>query len=158
MIEEILKLLDQKEDLLRQFEKISEQMIGDEIEDLFVLDEKRMELVNQMQSVDKMIKNIYENESDADSISRAISNSDNRSDVNEKYLPIFDKSQKIFMIVSKLQTFQENFDIKLLQLKKELLGEMKQNNQSGKVIKYLNAMDQQVIPTGSLISSGSRKI
>ena len=133
-------------------------MIGDEIEDLFLLDEKRMELVNQMQSVDKMIKNIYENESDADSISRAISNSDNRSDVNEKYLPIFDKSQKIFMIVSKLQTFQENFDIKLLQLKKELLGEMKQNNQSGKVIKYLNAMDQQVIPTGSLISSGSRKI
>ena len=119
MVEEILKLLDQKEELLRQFEKLSEQMIGDEIEDLLVIDEQRMELIIQMQSIDKLIKNVYENESDADSIYRAISNLDDRSNVNEKYLPIFDKSQVIFMIVSKLQTFQENLDIKLLQLKKD---------------------------------------
>ncbi|MBR3839572.1 MAG: hypothetical protein IKM20_00365 [Erysipelotrichales bacterium] len=158
MVEEILKLLCQKEELLKKFEKISEQMISNEIEELLVLDEERMKLIAEMQSIDKMIKSIYENESDADSISRAISNLDNRSEVNEKYLPIFDKAQQLFMIVSKLQSFQENLDLKLLQLKKELLGDIKQNNQSGKVVKYLNAMDQQMIPTGSLISSGNRKI
>ena len=49
MVEEILKLLDQKEELLRQFEKLSEQMVSDEIEDLLEIDEKRMELIYQMQ-------------------------------------------------------------------------------------------------------------
>lgn len=158
MVEEILKLLNKKEELLLEFESISKQMASDEIEELLTLDEERMKLIEEMRNVDNMIKNVYENDSDADSISRAISNSDDRSNVNEKYLVIFDKSQQLFMIISKLQSFQENLDIKLQQLRKELLGDLKQNNQSGKVIKYLNAMDQQVIPAGSLISSGNRKI
>lgn len=158
MVNKVLDLLNQKEGLLIRFEEISQKMSGSDIDELIEFDEQRVKLIEEMQNIDKMIKKVYENESDADKIGRAISNADDRSNVEEQYLPVFDKAQAIFARVSRLVSFQESLQIKYKELKEELLKDIKQNNKNAKVVKYLNAMDEQMVPAGSLLSNDNRKI
>lgn len=153
MVERIVELLKEKEALLLKFEEISKLMVGDDTDLLESLDDERLLVLEEMKDLDLLIKKTYENDIDADKIGRAISNQDDRANVDPKYIAIFDKAQENFVIISRLQTFQENFINHLSDLKAKLLVEMKQNNQQGKVVKYLNAFDNQVIPEGSLLSN-----
>ena len=153
MYEEIVNLIEQKIQMMKEFETISSSMVIDDIDAIEALDERRLAIVEKLKNIDKEIKNSYENSPNADCIYRAIRNEEDRCNVAKELLPIFDKAQEMYIEVSRIKSFQEDFSRHLDELKLNLLNHIKENKQNSKVTKYLNAMDQQVIPEGSLLSN-----
>ena len=157
MVEEIVTLLKEKNQLLQKVEEISSKMVMDDIDELMKLDEERMGVIEELKKLDEHVKLIYENSPQADSISRAITNKEDVVNVSEELLPIYESSQANFKIIARLQSFQDEYAQHLDKLRKDILKEIKGNEKSGKVAKYLNALDTEMAPSGSLLSRGSRK-
>ncbi len=157
MIEEIVRLLKEKNELLKQAESISAAMNVDDIDELVTLDEARNNIVEELKKLDERVKLIYENSPQADSISRAIYNQEDYALVPDELKPIYDSSKENFKIVAHLLTFQDEYNQHLAHLMETLQDDMKENQKSGKVAKYLKALDDQVIPAGSVLSKANRK-
>ena len=157
MKEEIIKALKEKNTLLSKLEDICKKMNTDDIDELSTFDDQRMEIIEELKKLDEHVNSIYENANDADIISRVISNEEDVSSVPKEYLPIYECSKENFKIIARLISFQEEYNHHLENLMDSLQDEIKENQKSGKVAKYLNALDDQMAPAGSLLSLGSRK-
>lgn len=157
-INEIVNLIKEKKILFLKFEEYSHELLKADVENMIEFDGKRQMIRKEIESLDKHLVGIYENEADADRIYRAVKNKENRSDVEAEYLEIFDEAQTLFTIIYRIQENEKLVMEHLMNCKAELLGQIKEANQTSKVAGYLKSMSDNTIPEGSLLSPNSRKM
>lgn len=152
----IVELINKKKELFKDFMMISQEMVHGDLDLLVELDERRTEIRLKLEALDEEMKQIYENESDADYIVRVLKNVENRGDVCNEYLEIFDASQDLLSIAYRVKENEEQVMANLNKCREQLMEQIKDNQQSSKVIGYLKSLDQNVVPEGSLLSPNSR--
>lgn len=152
----IIEFVCKKKELFKDFMMISQEMVHGDLDLLVELDERRTEIRNKLEAIDEELKQIYESESDADYIVRVLKNVENRGDVCDEYLPIFDASQELLSIAYRVKENEELVMANLIKCRQQLMEQIKDNQQSSKVIGYLKSLDQNIVPEGSLLSPNSR--
>ena len=152
----IVELVYKKKELFKDFMVISQEMVHGEFDLLMELDERRTEIRVKLEALDEEMKSIYESDSDADYIVRVLKNVENRGDVCDEYLSIFDASQELLSIAYRVKENEELVMANLNKCREQLMEQIKDNQQSSKLIGYLKSLDQNVVPEGSLLSPSSR--
>ena len=152
----IVELVYKKKELFKDFMMISQEMVHGDLDLLVELDERRTEIRTKLETLDDELKKIYETDSDADYIVRVLKNAENRGDVYDEYLSIFDASQELLSIAYRVKENEELVMANLNKCREQLMEQIKDNQQSSKVIGYLKSLDQNVVPEGSLLSPNSR--
>lgn len=155
-ISQIVELIQQKKALFTKFMEVSQKMLVSDIDTLVILDEQRTDLRNQIDELDITLKKVYENEADADYIYRVLKNQENKGEIPLEYGEIFDASQSLYSLIYQIKENEVQVLAHLNLAKEKLLKQIKENQQSGKVVGYLKSLDQKDIPEGSLLSEGSR--
>lgn len=152
----IVELVNKKKELFKDFMVISQEMVHGDLDLLVELDERRTEIRVKLEALDEEMKKIYESDSDADYIVRVLKNVENRGDVCDEYLSIFDASQELLSIAYRVKENEELVMANLNKCREQLMEQIKDNQQSSKLIGYLKSLDQDVVPEGSLLSPNSR--
>lgn len=152
----IIHRIGEKKVLFQEFMIKSQEMVGSEFDDLVRLDEERNLIRSKIEVLDEEIKKIYENESDADYIVRVLKNVENRGDVPNEYLQLFDVSQDLISLIYRIHENETQVLTHLNVCKEKLLEQIKENQQASKVVGYLKALDETSLPEGSMLSNNSR--
>lgn len=152
----IVSLMEERKHLFSEFLKASNAMVSADIETLEEIDKQREALKNQINILDLKIKNVYENRSDADIISRVIKNKIDSHEVSSEYQDLYEIAQQTFTDIFQALNIEKQISKHLNDLRDQTLEEIKASSNVSKITKYLNAFDDKELPEGSLLSKDAR--
>jgi hypothetical protein len=152
-IEKLRDLIKMKTRLFLDYEAISLNMQPADLEQMAAAISKREELAGQIDAIDKEIKSLCFGQS---LLLKAVQNSCNRDELTPMLQPVFDDAQTLYMVINRIKCEEEIITQQMLQVREELLQQLRVSQKTGKIVKYRHAVEPD-IEAGSLLSTNNRK-
>lgn len=148
----VLELLEEKESLFLEYEKETEKMMTNSIEDTDkIVDalEAREDLIEKINYIDEDIRIACREDQNGAQILEAVFNRCGYGDVSGSSREVFVQGQKIFQIIARIQGMEPQIAVNIQEIKEQLQTKIRQNKKEIRFAGYFNHMG-----TGQSISNG----
>lgn len=138
----IVEQLSQKIDLFLEYEKITQRLLEcntEELEDYILA---RDEIASRVDGINQALAECCSKSSDIyPLLTQAIQNQCNYGDLTEDLKPVFEKSQKVYGIITRIQTFNPQIVARVEAMRQEMLCQIAcvNNSKTASMHKYLNS-------------------
>lgn len=148
----VLELLHKKEELFLEYEKETEKMMTNQAEDTDkIVDalEARQELIEKIDYVDEDIRVACREDQNGMQVLEAAFNRCDYGDVSGGCQEVFEKGQRIFQVIARVQSMEPQIVSNIQEIKKQLQTKIRQNKKEIRFAGYFNHMG-----SGQNISNG----
>lgn len=142
MTENIIELLKEKKELFTEYKDVLLKILDCPSEEMMDYSENLEVLKNKIDKIDTEIKKVCSlMGEEGENILLDIKNKSNRKDLTENRKQIFDISQNIFNIIYGMNSLFDQIKYKANQNKDQAMKKINSLKNTGKGIKYLQAVD-----------------
>lgn len=148
----VLELLDEKEKLFLEYEKETEKMMTNSIEDTDrIVDalEARQDLIEKIDYIDEDIHIACREDQNGAQILAAAYNRCGYAEVSGSCQEVFEKGQKIFQVIARIQSMEPQIALNIQEIKEQLQTKIRQNKKEIRFAGYFNHMG-----TGQSVTNG----
>lgn len=140
---DIIKLLEEKKILFGQFESVTEEMLTDSPDDIDLVVEcveERELLKEQIDELDKKIRQTAERSEDGALLIRASKNQCDYTELHPGQREVFETGQELFGVISRIKNMEPQIQKNMELMMSVLRERIKKNNSNSRFTGYINSM------------------